>query len=197
MKKLLFLPILIFCSFCLDGQLCWKKFDPSSCKYSIISELGLSRLIGPSIQNRSFQPTVDLELNLGLGKIINQQWGLAFYGFGIASIGDGGAIQGGFRSRISYFAANNYELSLTPGIILHHSRSSVDQSPAFSLEASVAWKNNLGVFSRLDFLQLENETQNTQINIGLRTGGDRAVFGASGGVLAAAIGLLVLLITLT
>ena len=168
----------------LQSQHCWKKFDPEHCSTFLITELGLSRLINQPTSFTAFQPSFQAELNIGYGTNLNSEFGIGLYGYGVASIGDGGAIEAGLRTRFSHYINGKYDLSITPGLIFHHSRAR-DVSLGYSVELAASLENKIGVFSRLDFLNLDSDPNNLRVNLGIRTGGARALFGAGSGFIIA------------
>ena len=146
------------------GQVCWKKFDPSICKYSIVSEVGVSKRIPPTNHFKFFDPAFELELNLGMSKIITDRYGVGLYGFANAFAGDGGAFQTGMRLKFSNYIKDKFEIALEPGIIFYHTRDEYEIPLGYSFETSFNWKNRIGAFTRIDLLK--KNTGNDMVSLG-------------------------------
>jgi hypothetical protein len=187
---------LLFMAESLQAQLCWVKFDPENCQYRVITEFGLSKRLNPLVGGSSNDGTqINIDMNLGLDYKVRDKMGLGGVLFAdfdqLAS-----HTRYGIRPRVSYFPNNKWDLNFSPGVIFTSAHSSVYQSSGISLETGATYKNYVGLYSRIDFLNRTDGQAETSFNLGIKTAGPAGLVSSGGCIVigGVAVGLLVLLI---
>ncbi len=185
------------------SQVCFKTFSLEDCKYQIVNEFKVAKRLPPSDRN-DFNPGLELGLNLGLHKHISKEEGYGVHGFFDAFAGSGGAIQVGLSGRYSRYFKDKWVLNFSPGLIVYHSRNNDFRSftqeridygflAGMTMEASISYKHNIGVFTRFDHLNDRNGPNENILAFGLKSGGLGGSIGTGAAVLTG-VGLVVALL---
>jgi len=184
-KILLVFSLYFFGNSMMSAQICFDSYNNERCPYRIVSEFAISTQLNPLYD---LDRNTDLALNLGLQKGIDNDLSIGIHWFSNLILGgDNSSFQMGVRPRIAYKLSEDFEASISPGVIITNSIDGLDQFKGISLETNISWKNNVGIVLRFDNHNSITRENDTVINLGLQTHGSTSFYSIGGVFLGGAI----------
>lgn len=192
MNKIKLIFLINFCfgiAFSLNAQFCLDSYTSENCPYRIVSEYAVSTQLNP-LYDLGSNP--DFALNLGIQKRIKGDFSMGLHWFSnLVIAGDNSAFQMGVRPRFAYKLSQDFEASISPGVILTNSIDGLEKFKGYSIETNISWKNQVGIVVRIDNHNLMSRENDTVVNLGLQTHGSTSFYSIGGTFLGG--GLLVLI----
>ncbi len=167
--KIILVVLLFFISSNSYSQFCWYKYSKENCKLFLVTEFTVSKPIGLSDGiHRKF----DHSSNIGLMYDLNDKIGVGAHFFLNVFRNGGWHTQHGIRPRISIYPHSDWQVDISPGLILSDS-SYPDGFAGYCLETNVNYKDHIGISFRLDKLEPNpfDGKEDVVLSIGIQTDG--------------------------
>jgi len=169
----------------LSAGVCLRYDQSGTCTSYPITDFSFSHPVSQSSETNIVRD-LDMTTSLGWMFVLNDSYDLGPSLFYSAYLNGGWHSQLGFRANLRYNLDDEFNIDLSPGLILTDSPFP-DGFAGYTVEFCVGWKDWLGLATRLDFVDTTDSGHDHMLQIGLRFGSYGGMGLTSAGIIGGGI----------